>query len=688
MFPRFPVPRRRLAAAALLPALAAALAGCNSSSSPEVNVKPSFVGTVTTVSYDGLNDDLLTAGLGRAGLASGSAPSLSSPPTAAELRRLAIYTNYRALVDTSPAGGYGTLYGPNVLADGSVTSGDGKIGGTEYTAYADDGTGHRNVTMVVQVPSSFDVAAPCILVAASPGSRGVYGAISTAEWGLKHDCAVALTDKGTGAAPHDLAGDTVPLIDGTRASAASAASAAQFDAGLSAGELAAYDQAWPDRLAFKHAHSGQNPEKDWGTDVLQAVQFAFWAVNQSVGPVDFLAEHTVVVRPGSTIVIASSASNGGGAALAAAELDTQHWIDGVAVSEPGVELPANPGVTVQRGSTAVATVGKPLYDFITYADVYQACAALSSQVADAPALSVLTATAGAANRCASLHAKGLLASTTLSAQADEALQKLLAYGWEPESSALHASLAAFQVAPAVAVTYANALARARVSDRLCNFSFAATTPAGVVTAIDPATLAGEYATGDGVPPAAGVQIINDANPGGPLADALSASPSTGVADLDLDGALCLRNLLTGADATSQALQKGLDETRRTGQLNGLPVLIVHGRSDALLPPNETSRAYAALAHAVDPASQLAYVEVLNAQHFDAFIDLVPGYDARFVPLHLYLMRALDAMYAHLKDGTALPPSQVVRTIPRGAAAPVPALTASDVPAIASAPAAA
>jgi hydroxybutyrate-dimer hydrolase len=60
-----------------------------------------------------------------------------------------------------------------------------------------------------------------------------------------------------------------------------------------------------------------------------------------------------------------------------------------------------------------------------------------------------------------------------------------------------------------------------------------------------------------------------------------------------------------------------------------------------------------------------------------------------VPLHLYLVRALDAVYANLRSGTALPPSQVVRTTPRGGTAgAAPALTASAVPAIASAPAAA
>jgi len=39
---------------------------------------------------------------------------------------------------------------------------------------------------------------PCIVTATSSGSRGVYGAIAAVgEWGLKHGCAVAYTDKGT-----------------------------------------------------------------------------------------------------------------------------------------------------------------------------------------------------------------------------------------------------------------------------------------------------------------------------------------------------------------------------------------------------------------------------------------------------------------------------------------------------------
>src|ERR1700693_161247 len=88
-------------------------------------------------------------GLGASGLIStASPPGFADPaaPTAAELRKRAIYTNYRALVDVSPNGGYGTLYGPNVTVNGNPTPGEGKIAGEEWLAHYDEGArgGHHS----------------------------------------------------------------------------------------------------------------------------------------------------------------------------------------------------------------------------------------------------------------------------------------------------------------------------------------------------------------------------------------------------------------------------------------------------------------------------------------------------------------------------------------------------------------
>ncbi len=687
---------RRTPLYAVAAAAAALVAGCGDGGSLKANAKPEFVGTVAYTEYNGSSDDLLTAGLGKTGLA-GAAPGYANAaaPTASELRRNAIYLNYRALLDMTTAGGYGVLYGPNVALDGTATSNEGKIAGGEYIAYSDDGTGRRNVTLMVQVPTSFDPKQPCIVTATSSGSRGVYGAISAGEWALKRGCAVAYTDKGTGAAPHDLQNDTVPLVDGTRAGAATAGSAAAFRAALTQAERTSFNAATPNRFAFKHAHSQQNPEKDWGRFTLQAVQFAFYVLNERLGERASDGTRLQSFARGNTLVIASSISNGGGAALAAAELDDAGWIDAVAVSEPAVELPADPGVSIRRGAAAVPVSAKTLIDFTTYAQVFQSCASLAPSLAGAP-YQAAYATAFAAlagQRCAALRTKGLLAGADTAAQAEEALAKLRAYGWEAEAQVLHPSLAAFEVAPAVAVTFANGLARAGVQERLCGYGYGAASAAGVPQALDAVSLATMFATGNGVPPASGVQLINENAVGGPTRDLLSRSPSTGSFDMGLDGALCLRDLVGGSSALARRLQAGVDETRRNGNLRGKPAVIVHGRDDALLPVSHTSRPYVALNRKVEgAASKLSYIEVTNAQHFDSFIGLpsiLPGYDSRYIPLHVYLNQALDAVWAHMKNGTALPPSQVVRTVPRGGTpGAAPAISAANVPAIAATPAAA
>ncbi len=207
-------------------------------------------------------DDLLTGGLGATGLLL-AAPAFASPltPTPAELRRNAIHVNYRAVLDILPAGGYGSLYGPNVSNAGVVTASQSKIAGWEHIAYAGPG----NVALMVQVPASFDPGRACIVTAPSSGSRGVYGAIgASGEWGLKQGCAVAYTDKGTGNGIHDLQADTVNVQNGTRTDATAAGKNSIFTAALTALERTGFLALWPNRFAVKHAHSQQNSDKDWG----------------------------------------------------------------------------------------------------------------------------------------------------------------------------------------------------------------------------------------------------------------------------------------------------------------------------------------------------------------------------------------------------------------------------------------
>jgi hydroxybutyrate-dimer hydrolase len=677
-------------------AAVATLSGCGGGGGDSfmVNVKPTFVGAVTSKSYDGTTDDLLTAGLGKSGLA-GAAPTVANPtaPTAAELRKLAIYNNYRAIVPVVAKGGYGTLFGPNIDTSGADTLGEGRIAGTEYLAYADDGTGAKNVTMMVQVPASFSRDHPCIVAGPSSGSRGVYGAIGTAgEWGLKHGCAVAYTDKGSGLGVHDLATNTVNLQNGVRSDATAAGKSSNFTAALSAADLSAFNAANPNRIAVKHAHSQQNPEKDWGHDVLNAVRFAFYVLNEQFS--DKFADGTskVQIKPDNTIVIASSVSNGGGASVAAAEEDTEGLIDGVAVTEPNVEMPGNPTLVIRRGATTIVGAGKTLLDYFTFENLYAPCASLSTRAANAAGIAlVLPAPAIATNRCASLKAKGLLSSSTAADQAEEALDKMLAYGWQNESIPIIPTMYT-QAVPPIAMTYSNTYGRFGVKDNLCGLSFAGVDAGGKPAPLVAASLASIFGTGNGIPPTASIQIINNNAVGGPLNSPISVSASTGVQDYNVDAAICQRNLFTGSDANAVRAQNGILETVRSANLHGKPAIIVHGRADALLPVNFTSRVYFGQNRIVEgSSSKLSYVEVANAQHFDAFIDnaALPGYDTRYIPLHVYFFRAMDAMWANLTQGTALPPSQFVRTTPRGGTpGAAPAITAANVPPISANPAAA
>jgi hydroxybutyrate-dimer hydrolase len=60
---------------------------------------------------------------------------------------------------------------------------------------------------------------------------------------------------------------------------------------------------------------------------------------------------------------------------------------------------------------------------------------------------------------------------------------------------------------------------------------------------------------------------------------------------------------------------------------------------------------------------LQYYEITNAQHLDT-LNGTAGFNSRFIPLHFYFVQAMNLMYNHLKNGDPLPPSQVVRTMPR------------------------
>jgi hydroxybutyrate-dimer hydrolase len=650
--------------------------------------------------------DLLTGGLGRTGLGL-AAPLYADPlnPTALELRRNAIYSNYRGLVDATAGGGYGTLYGPNVDASGTATASEGLIPGREYIATLDDGSGLKRVTIAVQIPDSFNPSAPCVVLGPSSGSRGVYGAIATSgEWGLKHGCAVALTDAGKGIGLYDLSDDTVNRIDGTRATRAAAGALNFFAANITDAARTAYNALFPNRLALKQVHSQLNPEKDWGNDTLAAARYAFFALNDRYGT----AASPTPFSTGNTLVIAGSVSNGGAAVLHAAEQDSDGLIDGVVAGEPVTELPTTAGYGIQLGGVAIGSYGKKLADFTTYGNVYQPCAALAAGAAMAETsifnYLVFTAQTGKATaRCAGLAAKGLVTGADTAAQSLDALNKLRNYGWTTDNDQMHNAHYALGNGPILSAMYPTMYGRFPVTDNVCNTSFAQVDATGAPVAVNATTKALSFAVGNGTANGTPATVVYNDSVGGARSWPLATSVSTSVQDFGLDNALCQRALVTGVDETgapltatatstrptaaqSAAVQAGMAEVVLSGNLRAKPTLVVAGRSDALVPVNNNARAYVAFNRVVEAvASHVGYIEVANAQHFDSFIPF-SGFDTRFVPLHVYFVRAMDAMYAHLKSGTALPPSQVVRATPRGGSpGAAPAITAANVPAISATP---
>ncbi len=614
---------------------------------------------------DGRTDDLVTGGLGADAML-GSPPGYADPehPSVAELRRASLFLR------SSAGQGFGRLFGPGVDEEtGQALPEGGKVAGDEVLAYADDGTGRQNVAMLLQVPANLSAERRCLVAIPVNGSSSLYrDVVDFGFWGLRHRCAVVYTDKGHGNGFHLLEPDTVNLIDGRQVPAAEAGTKAHFRADLDESARRAFLAEWPHRVAFKAAHSKENPERNWGENVLQSIRFAF--VELARRDPGFTRENTLVIGTGS--------SNGGGAILYAAEKDTAHLMDGVVAREPQVQLRTDDRVVVTRGGTERRGSGRTLLDYFTFGNLYQPCAVLA-----VPGIPLKDRVPYAENRCRSLRDKGLLTADTTDGQARESLDRMHAYGWDPETDIGHAF--GYFVAPdATATKYANDHGRFDLRDRLCGYSYAATDAEGRPIAVPAAQAAQNFAIAPGGAPAGAIDVVNDDDPSGPRRSWLSVSRSTGRQDFNLDGAACLRELVTGHSPDAARVQRGISEFVATGKLDGMPTIIVHGRSDDRVPVSFSSRPYLGLNDLADGSrSRLRYIEVTNAEHFG--VDL-PGFDTRMVPLTLYHLRALNLMWAHLTRNAALPPSQVVRTTPRGGeAGQAPPLQAGNVPQISDRP---
>ncbi|WP_413104544.1 3-hydroxybutyrate oligomer hydrolase family protein [Streptomyces sp. Inha503] len=671
-------------ALALTAALVSPLAHAADRTPSARSALPSFISELTERRYDGRSDDLLTAGLGFAGLR-GPMPRAADPdrPTAAELRRQAVWAS--AGLSAGSGGGLGRLYGPDVDR-GRRVPGDGKVAGVEYRAVA--GSGAHSVSFVVQVPDDVDRARPCVVAAPATGLGGVYSMVGTAgAWGLHHRCAVAYTDKGMGPAFDDLHSGTVMGYDGTTGPRTRLHGRTAFDAGLSDAERARFDAEHPYRVAYKMAHSGMNPQATWGRDVLRSIRLALAVLNRDWRAGAPGGGYT----PASTTVLATGVSNGGGAAVAAGEDDRGGLVDAVVASEPQLNLAPLNGVRVRQGGRAVPAAGLPLIRYNALASLLQPCAALTEPTA--PGYATLDVPA-ARRRCAALVGDDprLIPRRDAERAGPDGLPRLaqkalVRAGFQPQSGYLQVS----HYDPQTPASYAMSLARASVADGLCGYGWARTDSSGSPAPYRTAELAGAFGTSSGRAPAPGV-LIDENSPGGPVADARSVGPG-GEHDYNLRGERCVYRLAfprPGAPSAERdwagRLAEGLDETRRDGDLHGKPALIVQGRDDTRVPVNHSSRPYLGLTSRADHGpGTVSYAEITHAHHSDS---QAAGFDNRYVPLGYYYQQALDLMWERLQGRAEMPPSQVVRTVPRGGEpGHAPELTPANVPPIAADPAA-
>lgn len=552
----------------LLPMALLGLAGIAHADAP--GTAPAIAGSLAlpaeSVHRDG--DDLLTAGLGIDGLR-GAIPALANPdtPTVAELRRRAVWTNWRGIADVSATGGLGSAYGDLRPVPGREFHGSATVPGAAQP--------HR---LLLQLPDRFDRDRPCLVVTASSGSRGVYGAIALAGgWGLPKGCAVAYTDKGAG-----TDWKRVPLEGGEEA------------------------------VHVPHAHSGDHPEADWGRHVLQAARFGR----------DVLVRETAI-DPDTLVVIAAGVSNGAGAVLRAAGDDADAArriadaprIDGVVAVSPNIHVDG----------------ARPLFDVATHAALLMPCALAAPAFDGDPLLRPGGAlppayTAG----CAALAEHGQIDGGDVPAQAANAWHAMQAAGWTDAAMRAGALSVAFDLWRAVAAGYASAYARAPADAMPLGYRYAVLDAQGAPVAASPAEAALWWSDSSGIPPGSGVVLLD------PSGD-----------DGRMTGLLGLRALAKD-DA---AVRDALSATRALPPRDGLPILLLHGLDDGLVPEWTTSAPYAAFAR--QHGARLGYWRIAFAQHFDAFLGL-PGLTGRYVPLMPEAYAALDAMLAHLRDGAPLP----------------------------------
>jgi hydroxybutyrate-dimer hydrolase len=379
-----------------------------------------------------------------------------------------------------------------------------------------------------------------------------------------------------------------------------------FTADIKEGERAAFNAHTPNRFAFKHAHSQQNPEKDWGDNVLASIKFAFDMLERQVPARSLQVQQAQHARDRVQRLERRRRLGARGRA------GHEGLIDGLAVGEPNVNPKFKSSFSIKQGAgPAFFAHSKPLMDYITLVNVFQGCASLALAIADALNFAP-SRRAAPTSRRRGCSPRRRSRSGDRSAGDHQRLRHPA--GAEPGAAGL-------LVRQRRAVDLGDLrqhlwpLQRARQPVRL-QLRGERGVPADLPVALAAANEAQIFGTSNGIPPTSGLALINNAAPGGPKEDR-GSTPNQ-----NLDGALCLRSLATAKDAVTGAalagtpraqarrIAEGVEDIRASGKLRRVPAVFVTGRNDGILPPNFTSRAYFGLNNVVDgSSSSLRYYEV-------------------------------------------------------------------------------
>jgi len=441
---------------------------------------------------------------------------------------------------------------------------------------------------LVQIPEALARAPACLLVAPASGSRGVYGAIQLAG-PMGLPRGCAVVYTDKGAGTDHQTFDDQRVTNLAGQRRESGDVTAAFELQYQLGGS---------NVGIKHLHSGDHPEADWGLHVLAAARFGIEQLRRVIGD-------EVPIR-----VLAVGLSNGGGAVLRAAEMDQSSLLDGVVAVMPNVTVRGQP----------------PLYDYATLAALYQPCLLANTERTLAMPLGNPLLIMRGQQRCQTLVDKGLLPEAT----ADAALAVLAKAGFGNEALRLSASNIALDLWRMVASAYASAYLRRGPGDMPCGFSLSA-------EQADTGLRSAWWATHSGVGPGAGITLVDS------LADG---------DDGPVPGLLCLRKLWEGEGSDNDALRSAVASTQARGDLPAIPVVVIHGRDDGLIPAAFTSRPYVEAAR-LSGAEMVSYWEIERAQHFDAFLN-VPGLADQLVPILPYGWMAFERLWGYLDQTRPLP----------------------------------